>query len=56
MVTSMKPGDTFTIAGVYPAFRRRWWQFWRPRLRPDKSRLQVFRIAGDYSAKAPDQP
>lgn len=40
----MKPGDTLTIAGVHPAIRRRWWQFWKPRIRPDKSRLQIFRI------------
>lgn len=41
----MKPGDTFTIAGIYeliPNSSRRWWQFWKPRF--VKGPPKVFKV------------
>lgn len=40
-----KPGDTFQIEGVHPYVPnpgRKWWQFWKPRVIIDRSRLQTF--------------
>jgi hypothetical protein len=47
----MKPGDTFTIAGLtrkVPNPARKWWQVWRPRM-IDTRELQTWTIVARNS-------